>query len=399
MPQMVTAPAYTAAPSVEHLPWLDGLRGLAALWVLASHVQILTGMRAIPVFSWGGLAVDLFMLLSGFLMAHHYVQRRHQEPWDSGSTFCIFWTRRFFRIAPLYYLLLLVAMVLGPWLGAHREAIASVWPATATPMERYQDQSLSNILLHISFLFGALPDYAFRTPLPDWSIGLEMSFYLAFPFLMLLIMRLGEIRAGGVALLTCLVVVFVFRGFFHQFEMPSFLPLKLYLFLIGIWMATSRLQGSMLVSLLLSMPVLAGVWMIERSDQAIGRMVLVVGMFYLMNNGTLPGSLRLDRLIQRLRGILSARLSRFLGDTSYSVYLLHLLLVIPVAGLLTRHAAYLEAPGWVRFMTCFAIVVPAVYLISWSLYRLVELPGIRIGKIVIKRLTSAKPMAAQIENT
>src|SRR3569832_20408 len=113
--------------NAEHLPWLDGLRGFAALWVLASHVQILSGMHAVPVLSWGGLAVDLFMLLSGFLMAHHYVLRREREPWEDRSTFLIFWLRRFFRIAPLYYVLLVIALGLGPWLGEAREMIAQVW--------------------------------------------------------------------------------------------------------------------------------------------------------------------------------------------------------------------------------------------------------------------------------
>ena len=100
------------ANNTDHLPWLDGLRGFAALWVLVSHAQILSGMRGIPVLSWGELAVDLFMLLSGFLMAHHYVLRQEKEPWDAKATFYTFWLRRFFRIAPLYYFLLFFALLL-----------------------------------------------------------------------------------------------------------------------------------------------------------------------------------------------------------------------------------------------------------------------------------------------
>lgn len=384
-------PAFTQ--NAEHLPWLDGLRGLAALWVFASHVQILTGMRAIPVFSWGGLAVDLFMLLSGFLMAHHYLLRRHLEPWKARSTWLVFWLRRFFRIAPLYYVLLIAALILGPWLGDYRAAIASIWPATATPPARYHDQSLANILMHVSFLFGAVPEYAFRTPLPDWSIGLEMSFYLAFPFLMLMVSRLGAIKAGFVALLATLVVLYAFRDFFQQFEMPSFLPLKLYLFFIGIWIATSRLQGSMRGSLIASLAVLAVVCLVERTEQSVARIFLVVGMFYLMNNGSLPGGRLLDGIVHQIRVLLSNNLSKFLGDTSYSVYLLHLILVIPAAGMLTQHAGYLAANGLVRFAVCFLIAAPAVYLISWMLYRSIESTGIRIGKAVVRRfaLPGKKP--------
>ncbi|MBH9538896.1 acyltransferase, partial [Novosphingopyxis sp. YJ-S2-01] len=50
---------------------LDGLRGLAALWVLFGHLVILTGFR-LPVLSKPDLGVDLFILLSGFLMVFQY---------------------------------------------------------------------------------------------------------------------------------------------------------------------------------------------------------------------------------------------------------------------------------------------------------------------------------------
>ncbi|KAF1038909.1 MAG: hypothetical protein GAK35_03744 [Herbaspirillum frisingense] len=200
-----------------HLPWLDGLRGIAALWVLASHVQILSGMRDIPVLSWGGIAVDLFMLLSGFLMAHNYFLRRRAEPWDAPRTFTMFWLRRFFRIAPLYYLLLIVAIAMGSMLAQDRSAIASVWPSTMTPLHRYLDGSLDNYLAHFSFAFGFLPDFAFRTALPDWSIGLEMQFYLVFPFLMLAFWRFGAFRGSIAALAVCGLMWFLFPAYFARF--------------------------------------------------------------------------------------------------------------------------------------------------------------------------------------
>ena len=132
-------------PQIDsHVPWLDGLRGIAAFWVVVSHVQILTGLRYVAVLSWGDLAVDLFMILSGFLMANHYIQRRATEPWDQTRTAVRFWVRRFFRIAPLYYALLATAMLLGPTLGEYRTAISDVWTQAATPLDRYNNQTLAN---------------------------------------------------------------------------------------------------------------------------------------------------------------------------------------------------------------------------------------------------------------
>jgi peptidoglycan/LPS O-acetylase OafA/YrhL len=259
----------------DHLPWLDGLRGLAALWVLISHVRILSGMKYVPVLSWGGLAVDLFMILSGFLMAHHYIQRRKAEPWEQSRTVFVFWTRRFFRIAPLYYVLLILSLLLGPMLGEYRAAIAAVWPDTATPASRYLDHGMVNVISHLSFAFGFLPDFAFRTPLPDWSIGLEMQFYLVFPAIMLAIARIGPVKTTLLFIAACIALKVLFPAFFHQFEMPSFLPMKLSVFFGGIWIALARAHTSMRPGLFIAV-ALAIVWVtIERSPGAVAQVFLI----------------------------------------------------------------------------------------------------------------------------
>lgn len=373
-------------PTYDHLPWLDGLRGGAALWVLLSHVQILTGLRYIPVLSWGGLAVDLFMMLSGFLMAHHYIQRKETEPWESSSTFFVFWVRRFFRIAPLFYVLLVVAFLLGPWLGEYRSAIALVWPETATPLERYTDQSILNFFTHVSFIFGFLPHFAFRSPLPDWSIGLEMQFYLAFPIIMLAISRIGPIKASLIILVSCITLQATFPYFFHQFQMPSFLPIKLYVFLIGIWIAVSRDQKSMRTGFFISLSI-AILWVIfERTPLSVARVFLVVLMFYLMNNGTLPASQFLEYAIGKLRNILASSVSKFLGDTSYASYLLHLIIIIPIAGMLAQMPKYQVLPQSIRFGICLLISVPIIYTISWLLFQSVEKNGIKYGKAFLQTI-------------
>lgn len=368
-----------------NLPWLDGLRGLASIWVLLSHIQILTGLRDIPLLSWGELAVDLFMLLSGFLMAHNYIARKQTEPWESSRTIGQFWVRRFFRIAPLYYIVLAVALLAGPQMGHFRETIAQVWPSTATAPERYLDQSLTNIVMHVSFLFGFSPTYAFRTALPDWSIGLEMQFYLFFPFIMILMARLSPIVASGLLIGVCLAIRLFFRDYFHSFPMPAFLAIKFYVFLIGMWIAQARAERTMHIGFLGGVG-LAMMWLyLERSQVAVARVFLVVGMFYLMNNGTLPGSNALAGATVGLRKLLSNRIAMFLGETSYSVYLVHLLVVLPVGGLLARQAAYVQLPSVVRFGIVIAIALPISYAIGWLLFNSVEKKGIQMGKQVLLR--------------
>lgn len=380
----------------DHLPWLDGLRGGAALWVLFSHVQILSGAPSIPLLSWGELAVDLFMMLSGFLMAHHYILRQSREPWEHPATVVVFWLRRFFRIAPLYYALLIAALLLGPWLGDFRSTIAQVWPATGTSPERYTDQSLGNIVAHASFAFGFLPHFAFRTPLPDWSIGLEMQFYLAFPAIMLLVARIGAVKASVMLVAGCLALRVLLPDFLQQFQMPSFLPMKLYVFLIGIWIAVARSQVSMRRGLLVAL-VLAVSWLaIERTASSVARVALVVSLFYLMDNGTLPGSRQLQGGLQWFRGCLSGRISRFLGDTSYSTYLLHLMVVLPVAGGLSRYHQYQAFHPAMRFGICLLVCLPVVFSISWLLHRFIELGGIRIGKSVVRFIQRRHDRSAEL---
>jgi peptidoglycan/LPS O-acetylase OafA/YrhL len=382
---MSETPQRLSPPTLDHVPWLDGLRGLAAGWVFVAHVQILSGMRYVPVLSWGGLAVDLFMMLSGFLMAHHYLLRRAREPWDAPSTWGQFWTRRFFRIAPLYYLVLLVALALGPWLGAQREAIAGPWPHTATAVARYADQGVANLLAHLSFVFGALPDYAFRTALPDWSIGLEMQFYLVFPLLMLAVARFGAVRTAVLLVLACAWARWQWPGYFQRFEMPAFLPLKLYVFLIGMGIALGRTRGRLAPALWLSLAVCAAYAMGERTSEAAARLPLVLGLFYLMDDGSLPGSARVASAVRAVRGLMSSAVARLMGDTAYGFYLIHLLLLLPVAGWLARQAAYVQAPQGLRFLLCLGVVAPLAYGLAWLLYRTIEQPGIQLGKAVLRR--------------
>src|SRR3954470_9932800 len=105
------------------IPFLDGVRGYASLWVMLGHFSTRTGLF-LPVLESPGVAVDAFMIVSGFLMTQHFSLREKVEPWHSGRTWLIFYTRRFFRIAPLYYALLIPSFFAFDFLAdAQRETL------------------------------------------------------------------------------------------------------------------------------------------------------------------------------------------------------------------------------------------------------------------------------------
>lgn len=366
---------------VRRVECLDGLRGLAALWVLVGHMMILTGFR-LPLMSKPDLGVDLFILLSGFLMMFQYRLRAEREDWAAPGTWAAFWTRRFFRLAPLFYVTLAAALIAGPLIYADRVAIDSFLGQALQPPERYTDAGPANIAVHLSFLFGLLPDYAFRTPLPDWSLGLEMQFYLLFPFLILFGRRIGWVPSALVAAGGGVALALLAGAAGLEYPMPSFLPLKLQLFLAGMLISADPGERRAGLGVRLAAAMLLAAIPIGGEQDLLHfavRELLVLGFFGLVHWRTLGPVGWVSRL-------LGSRPFFWLGELSYGTYLIHLLILQPVAAaVIGRFGLGLGAAE--RFALTGAIVAPATYALAFATYRLVELPGQRLGKALIKRAT------------
>ncbi|MEI9997914.1 MAG: hypothetical protein WDO13_01465 [Verrucomicrobiota bacterium] len=94
-----------------------------------------------------------------------------------------------------------------------------------------------NLLLHATYLFGLIPEYAYRTPLPDWSLSLEMQFYAVFPFIVVLARRIGWLPASVTVFCIGTVLALATSAAGLHYPVPTFLPLKLHLFLAGMLVA------------------------------------------------------------------------------------------------------------------------------------------------------------------
>ena len=365
---------------------LDGLRGIAALWVLVGHCAILTGL-SLPVLDKPDLGVDLFMMLSGFLMVFHYQLRAKDEPWSEPGTWIKFWARRYFRIAPLYYILLGLAFALGPAILAWHTVIDHFLRLKPYAPEIYIDGSLTNIAAHLSFLFGLLPAYSVRTPLPDWSLGLEMQFYAVFPALMLSTRKLGWVRTVIFTALTAAVITHATWHFSTRFPMPSFLPFKIDIFLAGMLLAESCREGRRTAAIYFALALVLAYQPFEGEgslERLAVREIMVVMFFLLVLNGLLPA--RLGNCARKIAAVLSNNPFRWLGEISYSTYLLHLPIMSPViAFIILRWGHNISASA--RFIMAVLTVSAIVYPLSWLTYKIIETPGQAAGRAILRRIT------------
>src|SRR5689334_13859151 len=161
---------------------LTSIRGVAAAWVVAYHVQPLWFPRAPGAVASGLLmgyaAVDIFFVLSGFILAQVYgVMRAGQLP--------MFWLRRICRIYPLH----LAVMATVPL----AILVASALRGAAHPSDWISFGAVT--LLLQSFLLDDSP----WNP-PSWSLGVELLCYAIFPLTIRFLARAPGLLLVGVAM-------------------------------------------------------------------------------------------------------------------------------------------------------------------------------------------------------
>lgn len=181
-----------AGPSRRHVPALDGVRGVAILLVLVSHLMLFndhTGSRfgdslsALRGLGWVG--VDLFFVLSGFLITGILF-----DTLKDSHYFRSFYMRRFLRIFPLYYGFLFLLMILGHWgPGMHFD-----WNGRQYVLLAYLQNT--GIWFRVTdFHPGIWADLDHF-----WSLAVEEQFYLFWPLLVFLVRGRKRLMALALAL-------------------------------------------------------------------------------------------------------------------------------------------------------------------------------------------------------
>lgn len=346
----------------SRIPILDTVRGLAAFWVLLSHSFICAFIAVkVPIVGDGRGGVDIFMILSGYLMFHLYSNINSRE------TLARFFLARFFRISPVYYLLLVLSAVYI--FGLTKIGAVSVF-------------------WHITYLFGFLPSPP-GLGMPDWSIALEMQFYVAFPLIALFWRRKGWLPLVFFSTISSIVFHLCWSVYslnppalFGNFEQPTLLPFKLPMFLLGGFLADSHFfqnKTKAVWTLVLNFGgVIFPAVMMTGYKSSVVIYLACLAVVLVWKWDLVPVS----RIVSVFNVFLTARVFRLLGEISYSVYLLHSFVLYWVSGWMKTYGVWDGASPLFRLSSLLFVSIPLLYLLSWFIWRSVETPCIQIGKKV-----------------
>jgi len=148
------------------IPELDGIRGLAIVLVVL-HNASMKYPSLYPVFANGWMGVDLFFVLSGFLITGILLDTKHTEGY-----FTTFYARRCLRIWPLYYTLIAFMFVVVPML---RPSDAQAIFERSSPWWAYVVFVQNFFVPNLTMAAGLLA--------VTWSLAIEEQFYLVWPWI------------------------------------------------------------------------------------------------------------------------------------------------------------------------------------------------------------------------
>lgn len=347
------------AGSASYLPLVDGLRALAVLMVLATHAPIIQNFapsyyfwKLVDVAHFAYFGVDIFFVLSGFLITRLLLKERERT---GGISLSQFFIKRALRILPIYYLCVLVMVLAFPqsWHGVPSLAV---------------------------FVFNYY--HAFHsTPYPmehAWSLAVEEQFYLLWPILIAILpLRWGRRVTGlvipALALLASMALAASLEPTLAATLINKALPTRMLSLSLGAYLAFREKEGAVPSNLECLLLVASGLAIAVLA--AGGRILGYVApdwywcftLFgYALIDLALLAYIALGKPVAPVAAILTARPVVYIGRISYGLYLYHLLIFY----ILGINEAALAGRGiplllWVSAMVaCFAVAALSFELIE-----------------------------------
>jgi peptidoglycan/LPS O-acetylase OafA/YrhL len=345
----VTSPGLQVShPSGRHFGFVDGLRGLACLWVVFNHLRIPELAPVLPgvLYEWlvlrGGMGVLVFFVVSGFVIAHSLLPVEMDGPRMAN-----FLTRRLVRLSPPYYASLVVAVTVSV-------------VAARVKQEAYAPPGIGSWLAHLAYLPHLLGVRLVNGV--HWTLYLEMQFYAAFA-LVLWWMQVHERRRPGgwqgwATVLAATALVWPVVGW-SLAPRPEFIAYW-FAFVSGVlvcWRAAALIDAQLWWGF---HGLLALAWVVYR-EQMVATVVVTAPLVMAATHG--------DRMSRWLRW----RSVQFLGTISYSLYLIH----APVIGVVEwLRSRLLGDSAWAEAVMLLPMVAASIGA-GWVLWWAVERPAIR----------------------
>jgi exopolysaccharide production protein ExoZ len=345
---------------MKRLAYIDALRGYAILMVIAVHSsQYFKNLSptVAALANQGARGVQLFFVASAMTLTMSWTARH-----DGVTSFYI---RRFFRIAPMFYLCIPFFLYLNGF-GPNIYAPDGV--------------GLRHVVMAATFTHGFMPDTITSVVPGSWSIADEMILYALFPLLMAVRVRLNNAAALVIAAtLVCMLIEAVAVVFTLHFASPTWLVVWKTFYFLWIFNQFPCFLFGILVARC-----------IEDGRMVLAAPLLVVTSIALALIGPFALPLRAGVLLPILYGLIFAMFALglsnwqpkilvnpiicWIGKISYSAYLIHLALI--AMGSPFPHETYSTA-----FITLSALTIA----ISSLTYLFIERPFIRIGHAIALR--------------
>ena len=370
-------------------PALDGLRAIAFLMVFLVHYG--TGSLAVPylspIFAWGWVGVDLFFVLSGFLITGILYDSLHGKHYFKN-----FYVRRALRIFPLFYGVWVVALLLTPLL--HIE-----WNRYDVYMAAYIGNFWGGTHAH------AVPGLIFFAPrhpggpprtlmlVHFWTLCVEEQFYLVWPAVVWLVRSRRKLLSISLALVAVTPVLRMLYAAHHPAQVASgllycltffrmdtlFLGAALALWLRGTTMATATIRRYASITTVVA-PVLLGVGYVITAPHTLqggdDAYIATYGFTLIAITAAAVVLLAIDPKSLWMR-TLQQRPLLFLGRMSYGLYVFH---AIPM-GFVGGIALYHLQPHHLQFIAPLLAFAGTVG-VAWLSFRYFESPFLRLKSVL-----------------
>jgi len=387
----------------NRVAYLDFLRGIAILSVLVVHTNIFILNKGGVIFnlitSEGARGVQLFYILSAMTLFMSLSQGSYVG--NKNQIFKYF-LRRFFRIAPLFYFIIIFCVLLSflniyfPYLARYTE---------------FLNLDFKSVLLSMTFLNNFSPKYINSIVPGQWSIAIEVAFYLLVPLFFNRIKTRAEAKKYSIIFIALSSFLILLTSFIINFIAPGqspsdwylnlffSLPIQLPHFILGFFLFFLIFKDDK------AMDKESGAAYKEIKDIFLWTVlieVIFIGISYLLF-GRIDVSIISPRVyIQSI--LLSffilfvsknylyfskikifSKVVEYIGKVSYSLYLTHWFVLI----FITHNIYYLRFFGssspYLEFFGLFGLTAILGVVVSSATYLLIEGPGQRLG-ILIKDL-------------